>query len=430
MLVVGATLGLLMLTVAVGASASRSKAGLDRSYGDGGVASVLPPNRPPGYPTQTRFAEGADGSAYMLNTQAECGRDTCSSTGFIYRVTSSGAIDGNFGSGGWVQLPAVPRGEVEPSVALNVDSNGRLLVGRVESGAVVVARFTPAGIPDGSFGVGGTMSLPCSGCERSGVWLLSAPNGRVVVERQAIPPTQGGSGSNLGGSVSLTRLTPGGWPERHFGEAGTVTVQLGQRDYPGEAAVSPKGAILFGAVECCGTPRPYLVRVSAEGRVDTKFGKAAGRSLARLSFKGDTSNLRALLPRANGTIDLLGDNASGSGFDLRLKANGEPAKFGRDGLEALPFSVAAARLGSEGTIFAVGNVGVGPYAAFRLLADGRVDRAFSPKGIRLPLSGSGYSLGTPSRGKVLVFDAGLHECRGGCPPTPGIARFVEGSGKG
>lgn len=429
-LVAGAMLGLLALVVAVGASAAKSKPGVDRSYGVEGVASVLPANHPAGYPTGTRFAEAPDGSAYMLNTQSECVRDTCTSTGFIYRVAPSGAFDASFGGGGWVRLPAVPRGAGEPSVSMTVDSSGRVLVGRVESGAVVVRRFTAAGAPDGSFGAGGTISLPCSECERTSVWLLSAPNGRVVVERQRTLPPQAGSGSTLGGSVSLTRLTKGGWPERHFGDGGTVAVGLGQRYYPGEAAVSPRGAILFGAIECCGANPSYLVRVSNKGRVDTKFGKVAGRSLAKLSFKGDTSTLKALLPRANGTIELLGVDASGDGFDLRLKANGEPGNLGHGGLRTLPFSIEAARLGSEGGIFVVGSVGIGPYSAFRLFADGRVDPAFGPKGIQLPLSGSGYRLGNSSRGKVLVFDAGNYECRGDCPPTPGIARFREGSGKG
>jgi uncharacterized delta-60 repeat protein len=312
-----------------------------------------------------------------------------------------------------------------------VDPSGRLLVSQVESGAVVVRRFTSAGSLDGSFGSGGATSFPCSDCERTGVWLLPAPNGRIVVERQkSLPPKPGAFGSSLGGQVSLTRLTPGGWPERHFGDGGTVTIDLGRRGYPGKAAVSSKGAILLGAVECCSGNAPYLVRVSTKGRIDTKFGKAAGRSLARLAKRGETSSVKALLPRADGTIELLGNNAIGAGFDLRLNAKGDRAKFGHGGLRRLPFSVEAAQLGSDGAIFAVGRHGTDPYSAFRLLADGRVDPAYGAKGIAVPLSGSGYTLGVPSRGKVLIFDAGYHECRGACPSTPGIARFNEGSSKG
>jgi uncharacterized delta-60 repeat protein len=427
MLIVGAMLGLLALFGAVGASA-KSRPGLDRSYGNEGVASALPPSSPPGYVSWSRFADAPDGSAYLENTVVQCGQ-TCTSTGVIYRLTSGGAFDSAFGGGGSLQLPSLPRGESEPSEAVTVDSSGRLLVGRVEAGALVVRRFTPGGSPDASFGSGGMTSLPCAECERTSVWLLPSSNGRVVVERQAeLPARPAAFGSGLGGHVSLTRLTPGGWPERRFGDGGTATIDLGRRGYPGKGAVTPKGAILLGSVGCCSGNAPYLVRVSAKGRIDTKFGKAAGRSLARLSKQGETSSVVALLPRANGTIELLGNNGLGSGFDLRLRASGDRAKFGHGGLKRLPFSVEAARLGSEGATFAVGRSGTGPYSAFRLLADGRVDPAFGRRGIAVPLSGSGYTLGTPSRGKVLIFDAGTHECRGGCPPTPGVARFDEGSG--
>ena len=431
MLTAGALLGLFLLVVAVGASAAKSKAGLDPSYGNEGVASALPPGSSPGYQFGTRFADAPDGSSYVLDRTNQCGPSSCSITTSIYRLSSSGAFDPGFGGSGSVQLPVTTRveGEAEPTMA--VDASGRLLVAQAENGAVVVRRFTAAGSLDGSFGSGGMTSFPCAGCERTSVWLLPAPNGRVVVERQtALSPKPGAFGAGLGGQVSLTRLTPGGWPERHFGDGGTVTIELGRRGYPGKAAVSPKGAILFGAVECCSGNAPYLVRVSTKGRVDTKFGKAAGRSLARLSRQGETSSLRALLPRANGTIELLGNDALGAGFDLRLKANGDRATFGHGGLKKLPFMIEAARLGAEGGIFAVGRNGTGPYSAFRLLADGRVDPAYGSQGIAVPLSGSGYTLGTPSRGKVLVFDAGNHECRGGCVATPAVARFIEGSSKG
>ncbi|MBS1843752.1 MAG: hypothetical protein JST53_04965, partial [Actinobacteria bacterium] len=357
---------------------------------------------------------------------------TCSITPTVYRLNSSGAFDPTFGGAGSVQLPTTTRlegGEAQPT--MTVDRSGRLLIAQVENGGVFVRRFTAAGNLDRSFGSGGAISFPCPECERTSVWLLPAPNGRVVVERQTtLPPKPGAFSSSLGGQVALTRLTRGGRPELHFGDAGTVTIRLGRRGYPGKAAVSPKGAILLGAVECCSGNAPYLVRVSSKGRIDTKFGRAAGRSLARLSRQGETSSLRALLPRANGTVEILGNDAIGAGFDLRLKANGDRATFGRGGLRKLPFMVEAARLGSEGGIFAVGRSGTGPYSAFRLLADGRVDPAYGAQGIAVPLSGSGYTLGTPSHGKVLVFDAGDHECREGCPSTPAVARFDEGTRQG
>jgi hypothetical protein len=430
MLIAGAVLGLSALILVAGASAARSQAGLDRSYGQEGVASAYLPPPPARYLTATQFASAPDGSAYILGAFSSCQVD-CSTTLILYRWTAQGGLDGSFG-GGSVQVtigPSVP-GSTAEGVALAVDSAGRPVISRIESGALVVRRYSSTGTLDPSFGVGGSISIPCAECARGGVWLVPAAKERVLVETQAtLPAVQGGIGSRLGGQVSLTRLTPGGWPERSFG-GGTVTVGLGARAYPGKAAVTPRGAVLFGSTDCCSGNGPYLTRISARGRIDPRFARTARRTLTRLAKQGETNEIAAVLPRANGRIDLVGTNLIGGGFDLRLKADGEPARFGKKGLKRLPFQVEAAALGADGAIFAVGNHDTGPYSAFRLFGDGRVDPAFGKIGIVVPSSGSRFTLGTPTRGKVLVYDRGDHECRQGCAATPGIARFNETSGKG
>jgi hypothetical protein len=429
-----AMLGLLALAVAVGASAAKSKAGLDRSYGDEGVAAVQLPSEPAGGLRSTRFATASDGSAYQLNTFGGCSGNSCGIVNALYRWGPNGTSDASFGGSGFAQVSNTTFderiGPLAEGTDLTVDSYGRPLVSVIESGLVVVRRFSPGGVLDASFGSGGSITVPCGDCERAHVWLLAAPKGRSVVEVQnTVPAPEGGNGSALGGKVTLTRLTSGGWPERSFGAKGTAAIELGLRSYPGAGSVTPAGGVLLGAAGCCDGTGPYLIRVSKKGRIDTKFGRAAGRSLARLAKQGETSSLAALLPRANGTIELVGNDLE-SGFDLRLKANGDRARFGDGGLKKLPFLTYAAALGAEGAIFAIGSQGIGPFAAFRVLANGRIDPHFGEAGIQVPLSGSGFALGTPARGKALVFDAGNHECRGSCGLTPGIARFDEGASKG
>lgn len=432
-MVVATMLSLVALVAAAGASA-QSRGGLDRSYGQGGVVSATVSAAPPGYVSHTLFAGAPDGSAYRLDAFRNCTAASCSSVAALYRWAPGGAFDSSFGGKGFVQASTPVSFALEPGSfgeALAVDSRGRPLVSRIESGHLVVRRFTPAGRPDLSFGSGGSTSLSCGDCERAQVWLLPAAKGRVVVEVQnTLPAPEGGLGTGLGGQVTLTRLTAGGRPEKSFGKGGTTTIELGLRGYPGKAAVMPGGGVLLGAASCCNGSVAYLIRVSAKGKVDTKFGRAAGRSLARLSRQGETAEVVALLPRADGTIELVGNDLVRAGFDLRLQANGERARFGKGGLKTFPFRVEAAARGAGGAIFAIGRPGTGPEFAYRLLGDGSVDPAFGGAGIEVPLSGFGYTLGTPSRGKVLVFDAGLHECRGTCPATPGIARFSEGSAKG
>jgi hypothetical protein len=431
LLLAGAMLGLVALIAAVGASAARPAGGLDLSYGQDGVASAQLPG---GSKNQTTslFATAPDGSAYLLSGNVEC-QAGCSRSFGLYRWAPDGVLDSTFGNGGSVPFPGAPYPYTEKSyvgTALDVDARGRPLVGRIESNALVVRRYLSTGQPDTSFGSGGVVSIPCFECEHTEAWLLSTPEGGVVAEQEALlPPKPGAFEFNLGGQVSFTSLSPAGKAVRSFGDDGRMTIRLGQRAYPGKATMTPKGGILLGDVGCCGGIGPYLIRVSAKGRIDTKFGRSAGRSLARLSKRGETASLVAVLPRVNGTIDLVGDDLLQYGFDLRLKANGERAKFGKGGLKTLPFEPLAAARGSEGAIVATTEESDG-YAVQRVLADGRIDPAFGPLGFRVPLSGEGLSLGTPSKGKFLVYDAGFHECRQDCEATPGFARFNEGSGKG
>jgi hypothetical protein len=71
-----------------------------------------------------------------------------------------------------------------------------------------------------------------------------------------------------------------------------------------------------------------------------------------------------------------------------------------------------------------------PYFAYRVLGNGRLDPAFGTNGIPVPVHGSGLTVARLNGGKALVADLGYVECRSGCPPTPGFARFVEGSARG
>ena len=88
--VVVAMLSLVALIAAVGASASKSKGGLDRSYGQGGVVSGTVPSSPPGYVSQTRFAAAPDGSAYRLNALRNCTAAVCTSVDALYRWAPDG----------------------------------------------------------------------------------------------------------------------------------------------------------------------------------------------------------------------------------------------------------------------------------------------------------------------------------------------------
>jgi hypothetical protein len=412
----GALAGVVLALAAIAAApASASSAGLDRSYGQGGVAALALPASA-GFAAISQIAPAPDGSAYALGVRRTCGTTACEETGTLYRFDANGTLDGAFGGTGAVVLPVGRFG-----YRLAVDPAGRALVAALGTSTVDVRRFATDGALDGGFA---TSTLPCE-CADSEVTLEPAPRGRtlVVVQRFAAPQHEGGNAH-----ISLFRLLGDGLPDPGFGGSGAVGIGIGARGPATSVALTRKGAILLAAVDCCSGSRPYVLRVSAAGKLDTRFGTLAGRSLRRLSKLGEFPELKTLVPRPNGTLDLVGSVPGGHGFDLRLRGDGRLARFGRNGLVGLPFAIEGAVLGG-GAIFAVGSGGSeGGYRAFRILGNGTLDPHFGGRsGIEVPVEGSGVGVASLSGGRAVVTDLGQHECRYSCTVTPAIARFLEGA---
>ncbi|HTT96341.1 MAG TPA: hypothetical protein VMF55_16845 [Solirubrobacterales bacterium] len=410
------------LLVAVFAGVANA-AGLDRSYGEGGVVKVPQPVTSGLNSDLLQFASARDGSVYALAQTRTCGSVVCVSNYYLYRFTAGGALDTGFGAGGIVLLPGAS-GEY----GLAVDARGRALLAAPAPGSVTVLRYLPNGRPDPSFS-GGQVTVGCD-CEGESAWVMPAARGRVLVESRGGYSQSGEPSSSR--VITLNRLLASGSPDRGFGKAGGVTVRLGRRITPGQVSVTRKGAVVFGASGCCGGNGAYLMRVSARGRLDARFGRRAGRSLQRLRKSGEQAGFASLVPRGDGALDIFGTDPLTGGFDFRLAADGAPAKFGKGGLRRLPFTIDSAVAGTGGADLILGNpLRATAYEevpnAYRMLGDGRLDPAFGGGGgLRLPLSGTGVSLAALKGGRAQVMNLGAQFCRSGCGPTPGFARLVEG----
>jgi hypothetical protein len=134
----------------------------------------------------------------------------------------------------------------------------------------------------------------------------------------------------------------------------------------------------------------------------------------------------AVLIRPRGKIDLLGFGSFGHGFQMRLRPNGRLLRgFGRDGLLKLPLPVSSAALGRGGAVVALSGERLrGRSFLFRVRRGGRLDRGFG----REPIpnnSDSGMTVVAQAEGRALILDLGLHGCRGYCPATPQLVRFLE-----
>lgn len=414
-----AVLGLVWAALAVAAP----RPGLDTSYGQGGTLTLELPV-PSGYRSvyleDTAVAPGGD--AYALGSASPCPSPCEGATLFLYRYLPNGAVDRSFAGVGAVPLPASAR-----SRRLGVDGHGRALILTLTESGLEVSRYKPSGRLDAGFGDGGTVSLP--GGETS-TRAVAAPKGRtLLVEGRGI---EGGGGEFEqvdAHRLRLVRLLPNGRLDSSFGHKGALQVDL-PGGFDTGVSFTASGAILIGGTGCCGDPIT-VSRITARGVLDTRFNATAERSLGRLGdlpLQGAEAELGAVVPRRDGSIDLLGKDGNGAGFELRLRGDGRLARFGDRGLRALPLPVTAAVAGSGGGTFAISSVGE-QLTAMSLLPSGRLNPAFGGgKPIQVPKVGFAGRLARVRHGRAVVQASALQECSGYCPPKPILIRFIEPAG--
>jgi uncharacterized delta-60 repeat protein len=289
----------------------------------------------------------------------------------LARLTPSGQLDGTFGAGGLARL-SVP-GTDEVGIALDFQSDGKILVGGLAEGAgkklATVFRFGPGGTLDGGFGSGGRrvidpaavssnvtgiFALPGGGILATGGEETTATEGRAFAARLdangAPDPTfgQGGtgiayppSGSNtavdargriysagvreefVGGTrryaVHVSRLTPAGAPDTSFGAGGTAKVPLrGDRDVLGAIAVDPIGRLILAIeVRTGSTPNTtdvLVVRLHGNGQRDTTFGSGGER---QVDVAGRFDRPSHVAFTGDGKLLVLGDSSTAStGIDF------------------------------------------------------------------------------------------------------------------
>lgn len=263
----------------------------------------------------------------------------------IQRYTSSGVLDGSYGTHGvrW-----------SPNVEGQRDRTGRILqfttfiVPATDYDAAVrklgITRLLPSGKRDTHFGHKGYVSLP-PGTEPvgllperdEGVLLAFATESRVSLPKASLPKES---------HIFLERLTPAGKLDRSFGTSGIVQIPL-QGAFAGGALFSaPNGDVLIAGGEQRGTNLKeghhslILAAYKQTGHPDRSFGK---EGIARSHLPSAIPYLR-ISPRAI-AFDSLGDTIvvgenrirtvdtpAGDGFLARFTPHGRDCSFGVGGV--------------------------------------------------------------------------------------------------
>jgi uncharacterized delta-60 repeat protein len=385
--------------------AGPAQAQLDPSFGRNGIVAVNLPEWARG------MGAAPDGSSYVLSESWNC-TGVCVASNSLFRYTADGRLDQGFGGPNGL---GVPRGEQGGTLSLTVDSQGLPLLAEAGRKRLSIRRLTTAGAPDPSFGSDGAVDWKCD-CLETPTQILPTESGLKAIVA--------GYGSPAG--LRVIGLRSDGSLDRRYGRRGIAALSLPHARSFTAAAVSLSGAVYLAGPMCCRFPSPlYLARISARGKLDTRFLSTANHSINR--FQHLDLGITAVLPRPDGRIDLLGSVSYRKGFVLRLNPGGHlDRRFGRHGLQMLPHPIVSGALGSDGTMLAAtdANVFGGGYV-LRILPGGRIDPAFVPRRIPHSAGDTGLSIVHLPGRKAMLLDLGQHECRSGCSNDPKLIRYLE-----
>ncbi|MGB7738545.1 MAG: Calx-beta domain-containing protein [Steroidobacteraceae bacterium] len=229
----------------------------------------------------------------------------------VFRLRPDGSLDPDFGLGGLVII-SDGGGSREAGYSVVIDPDGRIVVAGQRADSLLVARLLANGALDADFGSGGIYRGPDA--IGSSVRIARAASGGYRV----IASLTGG----MGWDCSVIGLTAAGVPDAAFGIGGYATPQSSL--FCSSLAVQPDGRILLGGVD--GNASGYVGRLLANGAIDPAFDA----DVVRDRFK----SVNALAVGAGGSVFVTGNDRTGfsGALVVRLLADGTlDTLFGRAG---------------------------------------------------------------------------------------------------
>jgi uncharacterized delta-60 repeat protein len=235
----------------------------------------------------TDFALQPDGRLIVVGVEGDI--DNLPVVIVVARLLPDGSTDASFGSGG---VTRVVSGDGASRAAVSLQRGGGLILTARRSWVPVIARLSPNGQLDATFGAGGLAPLQFS---RPG-W-----SHRVLRDRDPAPPAFALADGRIRVALSFSRfrervprmaligLTKDGHPDRRFAHSGLALgpplrfksggcFEPENRDSIADAIRDPRGAILVEARRTeananCIHVQTAIGRFHADGRCDRSFGR-------------------------------------------------------------------------------------------------------------------------------------------------------------
>lgn len=269
-------------------------------------------------------------------------------------VSAVGLRDSSFGAGGRVILPAV----TSKAHSIAIQPDGRILASGVIAPNLAVVRFLANGSLDPSFGVGGIVTLGLSGTDiRFATLAVDAVSGKIVVA----------GGQITSSTFVLARFLSNGTPDTSFSDDGIAAVTIpDQFAQPNSVNVQADGKIVVNTSRAALVESsPALIRINADGSMDTGFGNNGIVIVPVIAFGQD------MLVQADGKL-----LTSGTGFIRRYNSNGSPdMTFGSSG--GVPNAIGPVTLLSDGKFYGIDRTNLSAYNLRRYMSDGTADPSFS-----------------------------------------------------
>ena len=314
---------------------------------------------------------------------------------FVARYTPAGALDRTFGSGGVVRTPAA----AGTLGAVAVQADGRIVVagggpsGGGAPGNFVLARYDASGRPDTSFDRDG-VAFTDFGLGAVAVGLAIQRDGKIVAVGNARS-----AASRDALEFAVARYNADGSLDAGFGGDGRVTTPFTPVvDSAVDAAVQPDGRIVVGGYAGYSFSLPNspqrpdyaLARYNADGSLDASFdgdGKTTSAGICAGSGPCLTGDLAL---QTDGKILLAGGQVARFDRDGSLDS-----AFGREGRAAPDLHARSVLVQPDGKIVAAGGTAAprGDFAVARLLPSGQRDRSFGTAGRATADLGGGTSDG-------------------------------------
>ncbi|WP_319496867.1 DUF4347 domain-containing protein [uncultured Cohaesibacter sp.] len=249
--------------------------------------------------------------------------------GLIVRYNADGSLDGGFGSGGVLGVGAA-LGDNDYGRSILVQPDGKIVVtGNVYSGglsAIYVTRHNTDGSLDSSFDTDGLVALNIDAYDEFVTSMVLQPDGKIIIG--------GYNDTGVSMDFALIRLNSDGSYDTSFDGDGIWTNLNGASDQLSyQIALDGEGRILIaGTTNAAGNTDSFVMRVRTDGSLDTTFGTNGSVTLA---VGSQAETISGISVQSDGRILIAGSAYNGTDYDLlvvRLNADGSvDTSFGSAG---------------------------------------------------------------------------------------------------